>query len=101
MKNRRRLVLWVSLTALMVPLTFALFISRGMVIEIKASAATPPLLPDPSEVAPELGVPLPVAGDVLVNGGMGAGRAQFKTIAKAEYYNPSKRAFFTTGTMRR
>jgi hypothetical protein len=99
MKNRRLLVLWLSLTALVVPLTFALIVSRGTVIEIKASAATPPLLPDPEELAPAVKVPLPVAGDVLVSGGMGAGRAMFKTIGKAEYYNPSKRAFFTTGTM--
>jgi Kelch motif protein/galactose oxidase-like protein len=99
MKNRRRLVLWLSLTALVVPLTIVLIVSRGMVIEIKASAATPPLLPDADELARAAGVPLPVAGDVLVSGGMGAGRASFKTIGKAEYYNPSKRAFFTTGTM--
>ena len=99
MKNRRRLVLWLSLTALVVPLTIVLIVSRGMLIEIKASAATPPLLPDADELARAAGVPLPVAGDVLVSGGMGAGRASFKTIGKAEYYNPSKRAFFTTGTM--
>ena len=99
MKNRRRLVLWLSLTALVVPLTFAVIFTHGMVIEIKASAATPPLLPDAEELAPNLTVRLPIAGDVLVNGGMGAGRAHFKTIAKAEYYDPAKRAFFTTGTM--
>jgi len=99
MKNRRQLVLWLSLTVSVVPLTFALIVSRGMVFEIKASAATPPLLPDPEEPAPAVKVPLLVAGDVLVSGGMGAGRAMFKTIGKAEYYNPSKRAFFATGTM--
>jgi hypothetical protein len=99
MKNQRRLVLWLSLTALVVPLTIVLIVSRGMVIEIKASAATPPLLPDADELARAAGVPLPVAGDVLVSGGMGAGRASFKTIAKAEYYNPSRYAFFPTGTM--
>jgi hypothetical protein len=99
MKNRRRLVLWLSLTALMAPFTIAFILSHGLVLEFKASAATPPLLPDAQDLAPQVGVPLPVAGDVLVSGGMGAGRTRFKTIGKAEYYNPSKHAFFRTGTM--
>jgi len=99
MKNRWRFALWLSLTALVVPVTIGLIVSRGLVIEIKASAATPPLMPDGDELAPAKKVPLPVAGDVLVNGGMGAGRAKFKTIASAEYYNPKKRAFFITGGM--
>jgi hypothetical protein len=54
---------------------------------------------DADEITPGLILPLPVAGDVLVNGGMGAGRALFKTIAGAEYYVPAKRAFFVTGGM--
>lgn len=99
MRTRRRLGLGLSLIAVILPVTIALFVSRGLVLEIKASADTPPLLPDAAEMAPSGAVRLPVGGDVLLAGGMGAGRAKIKTIAAAEYYNPVKRAFFVTGVM--
>jgi Galactose oxidase, central domain len=99
MRTGRRLGIGLGLVAVVLPVTIALIIGRGLVVEIKASADTPPLLPDAADMVFPGAVPLPVAGDVLLAGGMGAGRAKFKTIAKTEYYNPLKRAFFVTGTM--
>jgi hypothetical protein len=98
-KIRRRLGLWLSLIAVGLPVLIAFIVSRGLVIEINASADTPPLMPGVEEMGPSPAVAHPVAGDVLVAGGMGAGRTSIKTIAGAEYYHPAKRAFFATGGM--
>jgi WD40 repeat protein len=94
-----RLGFGLSLIAVVLPVTIALIVSRGLVIEIKASADTPPLMPGVERMTPSAAVPPPVGGDVLLAGGMGAGKSKIKTIAAAEYYNPLKRAFFKTGAM--
>lgn len=99
MRNRRRLGPWLGLIAVVLPVAIALIVSRGRVIEIVASADTPPLTPSADEMGPLKGVVLPASGDVLLTGGMGTGKATFKTIGAAEFYHPASRAFSSTGGM--
>jgi hypothetical protein len=88
-----------SLIAVVLPVTIALIVNRGLVLVTKASAGTRPLMPGVEGMTPSTAVPPLVGGDVLLAGGMGAGKSKIKTIAAAEYYNPLKRAFFKTGAM--
>lgn len=96
MNIRYRFGLSLSVTAALLA-TAAVIFSRGFVIEIRASADTPPLLPDAAEANKKKGGSLPVAGDVLIVGGMGSGRTRMKTVSTAEFYDPAKGEFFQTG----
>jgi Kelch motif/Galactose oxidase, central domain len=95
MKIRYRFGLSLSVTAALLA-TAAVIFTRGFVIEIRASADTPPLMPDAAE-ANKKGGSLPVAGDVLMVGGMGSGRTRMKTVSTAEFYDPNTGEFFQTG----
>jgi len=99
MNNRRRFGLGLSFVAALLAAAVVIF-SRGFVIEIRASSDTPPLIPDAAEETRNGGGrSLPVAGDVLIAGGMGTGRTKMKTVAAAEFYDPNKGKFFQTGSM--
>jgi hypothetical protein len=98
MKIRYRFGLSLGVTAVLL-VTAAVIFSRGFVIEIRASADTPPLLPDASEANSKKSRALPVAGDVLIAGGMGIGRTKMKTVSTAEFYDPNKGQFFQTGSL--
>jgi hypothetical protein len=98
MKIRYRFGLSLSVTAVLLA-TAAVIFTRGFVIEIRASADTPPLMPDAAEASKGKHNPLPVAGDVLIAGGMGSGRTVMKTVSKVEFYDPTKGQFFQTGSL--
>src|SRR5579863_6931459 len=98
MKIRRRLVLSLSISALLV-VAASVMLTRGFAIEVSVSPDTPPLLPDSSQASKGKGGSLPAAGDVLVAGGMGSGRTRMKTVATAEFYDPNKGQFFATGSL--
>src|ERR1700731_4642563 len=98
MKIRYRFGLSLSVTAVLLA-TAAIIFTRGFVIEIRASADTPPLMPDAAEASKGKHNPLPVAGDVLIAGGMGSGRTTMKTVSKVEFYDPTKGGFFQTGSL--
>ncbi len=96
MKIRYRLGVSVGVMAALL-ITGAVIFTRGFGIEIRASADTPPVMPDPAEANKSKGGSLPVAGDVLMVGGMGSGRTTMKTVSTAEFYDPAKGEFFQTG----
>ncbi len=97
-KTRRRFGWSISVTAVLLAIGAMIF-ARGFVVEIRASADTPALLPDSTEIDSGKGRALPVAGDVLMVGGMGVGKAKMKTLSKAEFYDPTQGKFFQTGSM--
>ena len=98
MNIRHRFGLSLIVTAALLATAVVIF-TRGFVIEIRASADTPPLLPDAAEANKAKGGSLPAAGDVLVVGGMGSGKTKMKTLSTAEFYNPTKGEFFQTGSL--
>ena len=97
MKIRYRLGVALSVAAVVLVIAAVIF-AQGFGFEIRASADTPPLMPDASE-AHKGKRALPAAGDVLIVGGMGSGRTRMKTVATAEFYDPNKGQFFQTGSI--
>lgn len=98
MNIRHRFGLSLIVTAALLATAVVIF-TRGFVIEIRASADTPALLPDAAEANKGKGGSLPAAGDVLIVGGMGSGKTKMKTLSTAEFYNPTKGQFFQTGSL--
>jgi Galactose oxidase, central domain/Kelch motif len=98
MKIRYRFAVSLSVTAVLL-VTAAVIFTQGFGIEIRASADTPPLMPDAIDANKAKGHMLPAAGDVLIVGGMGSGRTRMKTVATAEFYDPNKGEFFQTGSI--
>lgn len=98
MNIRHRFGLSLIVTAALLATAVVIF-TRGFVIEIRASADTPALLPDVAEANKGKGGSLPAAGDVLIVGGMGSGKTKMKTLSTTEFYNPTKGEFFQTGSL--